>query len=569
MTDWQETENPFDGETIEEAVEEAEEQTEDQDQSEDAQDVSETVEAEDDDSASEENQDVHRGTQPSRQPAEVHYDPEYEADDETVEKWIQDGEYKHIPVYGYAMAHIHTRSYDPKDDQDYEETINGKSFSWWEDRSLIPKHPYVLINPLILAHHTIKYEQESGATTKEMLNLSKDDQFTFVDSGGFQVVSQDDVQVVDSYEEHDFHDKNVYPPALVDWQVDNGDAGTILDIPPYGSYGDSGNKQLGEGNTETEWENNEFREGLDTTKRNAEMMWERLQELRTEGNERAQDYRFMGVLQGQPTAHREPPWRFFKTWYDELEPIADYDGWALSPTPSKHLGQLAMLLAFADEFIDTDYLHLLAVGSYQGRALLNFASVLQDRFITSDSSGYARGSMFRSLILPNTWNRDIIVTEQEEGSESEVDSPTLDRFPCRIEPFISIGEEYGIDYLTQDTDSCRSTAMALHNLNREFDATAMIDSFIHSYGRNLLDDFKVKNKRPKRKGNAFWKVMSELLSDKHLVELYYAMDFVRIANEDGIEACFSADGGGYTIPGKFGDDESWTIRKGGNSAVDF
>lgn len=550
--DWLDSDNPFNGSTMDGAERE-----------------SETVEQEEDDFPSEETQDGGNDAEPDYTPAEIHYDSLYEGTDSTVEKWIQNGEYKHVPVYGYAIAHIHTRKYDPKDEQDHESKVNGKTFSWWEDRSLIPKHPYVLINPVILANHTIKFEQETGVPTREMLNLSKENQFTVVDSGGFQVVSQDKIDVVDSYDEHDFTQYDIYPPTLLDWQVENGDAGTILDIPPYFSYKDSGNKDFDDDMTETEWRNGAFREGLDRTKENTTQMWNRLQELRDEGNERAQDYRFMGVIQGQPAVRDNPPWKFLSDWHEEMEPLADYDGWAMSPTPSKHMGQLALHLAYADEFVDTDYLHVLAAGSYQARALLTYASILQDRFITSDSSGYARGSMFRSVILPNTWNRDIIITQQEEGSQSDVESPELDRFPCRIEPFITIGEEYGIDYLTEDADSCRSTSMALHNLNREFDATAMIDSFLHSYGREVTDVFKVKNKRPKRRGNTFWKVMGDLLSDKNLVQLYYAMDFLRIANEDGIEAAFSKDGGGYSIPGKFGGDESWTIRKGGGSALEF
>lgn len=562
---FEKSDNPFDGATI------PEEEVEPNDDSEISEPDAETEESETDQSPSDEEETDDSDSALGLLPAETHYNArDYDEDDATVEKWVQGGEYNHVPVYGYAMAHIHTRAYDPKEPDGTEEpTIGGKKFSWWEDDSLIPRHPFVLINPLILAHHTIKYEQETGATTREMLNLDKASQFTVVDSGGFQVVSQDDVEVVDSREEGDFNDKKLYPPELVEWQVANGDAGTVLDIPPYFTYADSGNKELGDETTEITWGQDDFRKGLNQTKENTELMWERLQEMREEGNERAQDYRFMGVVQGQPAVQRDPPWRFLKEWHEEMEPLADYEGWALSPTPSKHMGQLALHLAFADEFIDTDYLHVLAAGSYQARALLTLAAKLQDVQITSDSSGYARGSMFRSVILPNTWNRDIIITQQEEGSQCEVESPDLDRFPCRIEPFITIGDEYNIDYLTEEADSCRSTAMSLHNLNREFDATAMIDSLVHYYGREITDDFEVKNKRPKVLGNTFWKVMNELLSDKNIVQLYYAMDFLRIANEEGIEACFSSDGGGYHIPGKFGDDESWSIRKGGNSAVDW
>lgn len=295
-----------------------------------------------------------------------------------------DSEYSFLPVLGFNEAQAAKEGYQGADDS--EATIGGKELTWWNDESLIPKHPYLLVNPV--GFSTLDPEEEDFG---EVLGYG-DDQFVFSDSGGYQLMSRGyDAEVVLNRQDHDFDKCKIYPERLLEWQVENSDAGASLDYAPYNISGKSSIPDS-ESYSEDWW--TFLSEQMKWSAKMTGRMSSRLQELRDEGSEEAQDFQFYPVIQGKPFPEPDDPHRLVRQWHEAMRKASNVDpgGWVLKPEPSKDLGQIAFWLGYAADKLQTvGSIHVLMIGHPLGKALLMHFAMLTGQFVTSDASTYAQG----------------------------------------------------------------------------------------------------------------------------------------------------------------------------------
>lgn len=516
---------------------------------------------------------------------------------------VEDGKYQFLPVFGYSQGGILSEPYkNPGVD---EARLEGKTFTWWEQDSLVEQYPYLLINPVILASHTSDIHADDGGPLggnimdRDIFRFNKGEQWVFADSGGFQVVSRDG-EVVDSEEEHDFEASKIHLPTLAKWQVMNADAGVTLDVPVYEKTVKEDRRDSGDTKqTFDEWRKNVF-----TPRKNESVEYARIAQETWDdmSGKRAEDFARMAVIHGQPNMNWDPDnpesqWELLREWHQGLEEVGEWDGMSLKPRPADDFGQVAFCLAYAAEYLqDYDIIHMLQVGSFSVQALLMYYSMLTDQYVTSDSSGYAAGSMFRSYFLPIGRVRDVLVTDRDEKPDGEgaEEREKLDfiGYPCTCEVCSAVERTHGIEYITEPpSDSRKNSTINLHNMKMEWQRRKVIDALLKSIGPDVVDGLVISQRELsqgkmsasasnagysyyksaiERKENMFWKVMADITQPNQLIGLKLGMEFVRDAVEDGITGPY--ENNNFWIPwyredrgSGAGQRPSLPIRRGGNA----
>lgn len=408
------------------------------------------------------------------------------------------------------------------DSDEYPLHIGDKPVTWWEDDSIVPQHPVVLINPIGFGN--VDAEEWMFA---DAFRFNKGEHFVLCDSGGFQITSSAEAEKVDSFEEHDLKDKRIYPPALVDWQVRNADAGPIMDHPPNLMKDTKipTNKDI----DYDEWVETIFEPRLEESADNAQVMSNRLKELREDDVPGAEDFRQLLVIHGQPgdgTGWEQ--WRHLQDWHETLDDVMHtYGGYALSPQPPNSLGQMAFHMAYVTAMDpDIDYVHVLQCGGITQFPLLAYFAMATDTYVTSDSVGYTRGHMYRQFSLPRSGLDSIRITNRKDVN--------VDRFPCRCPVCTEAKNDPQIDLTGEDSGSVDSLAMSLHNLHVSFEDSEIISALLHQYGVDVVDDLDVSGTSYTiENDNEFWKYMTAQIQDDMVVKLHAAMCLLRDATRHG------------------------------------
>lgn len=480
--------------------------------------------------------------------SEHHY-AERDWRDGTVDDVLSRGEYAFLPVFGFNEGHVAVRRFVERaalDEEDWWEEdgtegkmfddgeeptrIDGKELSWWEDNSIMPKHPFMLVNPV-----GFTTADADARDFRDLFRVAKSEQFVFSDSGGYQLMSMDDARIVDNREEHEFQELDVYPEQLLEWQVHNADAGATIDFPPYNISGDANFPDAVK--LTSDWE--EFferrrKKSADMTKR----MAGRLRELRGEGDEEALDYIFTPVIHGKP--HPKDTHRYVEQWHDEMYYAAENAGviprgWVLKPEPSHSFGQIAMHLGYASEWLvdQCDYIHVLMVGGLFQKTLLMYFAQNTDVMVTSDASSYAAGGKRRQFDLPKTARRrSVIITNRtdDEREDATMDAHRLDRYPCRCAVCSTVEREHGFEFVTEGTGSARNATLNLHNLHQALSVEQTLSALLRE------EDADIAGPGTEPVGSEFWRFMSTLTGEKRLKDLHRAMSYIEMALDEGLAA---------------------------------
>lgn len=495
---------------------------------------------------------------------------EFEAPEDQAGNSVYDamrrGEYGFLPVFGFNESNIAARKYardrgiedddtviNQRDDEPL--MIGGKELTWWEDESIMPKHPMMLVNPLGFAS-----VDPDVHNFREVFRCEKGNQFVFSDSGGYQIMSMDEAEIVDSIEDHQFTDYRIYPEELLTWQTQNADAGATIDYPPYNISGDSNFPDKMEYNQE--WMDffvkRKYQSGEMTGR-----MAARLRELRDEGDAHAEDFIFSPVIHGKP--HPDETHKLVSDWHNEMEVSANENGieprgWVLKPEPASNFGQIALMLGYAAEHLqDADYIHVLMVGGLLQKALLIYYAKNSDHFVTSDASSYAAGGKRRQFDLPKTaTRRSVIISDRdEEDDNAAMNQNKLNRYPCRCAVCSTVENDVGFEFVSEGSGSARSVSLNLHNLHQILTVERTFDALLREEEADIVETHGDPT------GCEFWRYLSSMAQDRRIEDLYKAMDYVRIAQEESLEAANDT----YRI--KWSKQDGSTIDFGGDGASQF
>jgi hypothetical protein len=490
----------------------------------------------------------------------------------SVDSVLRPGEYAFLPVFGFNESNIAARKYALEygfeDDssvinirEDEPLMIGGKELTWWEDESIMPKHPFMLVNPLGFAS-----VDPDLHNFRDVFRVAKGEHFVFSDSGGYQLMSMtgegntEEAKIVESRSEHSFTDYMIYPERLVEWQVENADAGATIDYPPYNISGASNFPDAVEHTRE--WQDF-FEMRRDKSADMTLRMAERLAELREDGNSQAEDYIFTPVIHGKPNPEGFRH-KYVRDWHHSMEAMTDMAGieprgWVLKPEPAKSYGQIAMFLGYASEYLqDADYIHVLMVGGLLQKSLLMYYAKKSDHFVTSDASSYAAGGKRRQFDLPKTaTRRSVIISSRDDDEDNAATNPNrLDRYPCRCSVCSTVDQEIGFKFVTQGSGSARSVSLNLHNLQQTLNVERTLDALLRE------EDATIVETGGDPTGSEFWRYVKTVARDKSIRDLYRAMDYVRLAVDEGLDKANDT----YRI--KWEQEDGMTIDRGQESAAE-
>lgn len=483
---------------------------------------------------------------------------------------LRKGEYSFLPVLGFNEAQATVRRYlengsleGVKKSDDDVLKFSGKELTWWEDASIIPKHPFMLVNPL-----EISGIDPDLHSFRDVFRAKKGDVFVFSDSGGYQLVTLDEAEIVGDEADHSFSDMRVHPETLTEWQVENADAGSTIDFPPYVSTGDTSFFDSVNSITDTmmtedgemPWDEF-FSIRADEAADMAYLQARRLKEMRDAGIPEAEDYIFAPVIQGRP--HPDDPHKYVRRWHEAMVKTSlmmdvKPRGWTCSPKPANSPGQIALFLGYAaEELQDADFIHVLMVGGIVQKALIMYYAKHVDQMVTSDASSHTAGGKRRQMYLPETGTRrSVIISSRDESMENAEKEPnTLNRYPCRCPVCAVVDEDQGFDFIKNGSGNTQSATLNLHNLQQALSVERTIDALIRE------EDAIIVETGGEPTGCEFWRYMRGLTNEKRIKDLYRAMDYVRIALEDGLQAANNE----YRI--KWDSENRKTIDRGVDSAA--
>lgn len=469
---------------------------------------------------------------------------------DSIERFVESGKYNYLPIYSYTLGHIATKSYE----EDEIRTLEGKRYTWWEDESLMHKYPYFFINPVI----TAEYSNKTGGSQRDIFRHRKGEQFVVADSGGFQVMSRDGTEIVDSPEEVSWVDAKIHPESLAEWQYENSDAAMTLDIPPY-SLGDGWRPDR----SYTEWRDEIYyprlEESVDYTRR----MVDRWEEIGVD------NFRPVGVIHGQIGEGRDDKWELIDEWFESMKEIKEFDSWAIAPQYVSSIPLNAFFMGYAvDRLSDYSYLHVLKVGNPSIKLILMYASMLSDLWITSDSGSWASATLWRQVYLPQSWSRSVTISNRsdEDREDAASDATRFDMLPCNCEVCSHVKKHKGVGWITeQESDSYNNAALCIHNLKMILQVDNVLEALLRAHSDTLLDDVAFRTERKedvKRYGNDFWHMLSRDMSDAKIGELHSAFTFIKLCHDYGIEEAFREMDISYT------QNQSWRIGRA-SSAFDF
>lgn len=457
------------------------------------------------------------------------------------------GECTYIPVGDSMMPYLERRH---RDGEGFD--VAGKDVSWWKDNSLLPKHPYMLLNPTTLANRNYHYDQ---GIVRDFIGASKGDVWILADSGGFQLVNSG-LKVADDVAKHDW-DNYIHPERVVEWQVANSDAGTVLDVPVYNKLESDDDDRAGDyGGLLTdeyqEWYDDVFSPRMDMTREHSKQAIGRLNEIDDE------DFTLVGVLHGMPCQDgRGDMFHSFRNWYESLEDLRDWDAWSLSSPYEGRVGAVAALLGFASQNIsDVDFVHVLGQGNVWARVIGKLYAQEMDTFVTMDGTGFKIGSMYSTMYLPSTYMKSIRMTDrEEENDESRYETLQAERMMCGCAVCRQVQQDIGGKELFSKPGTERSVLMDLHNLNHLIRRFYLVDAFVEARGRELMDEVEVTwDDRTAidakvNPNSEFWRLLTSWYNEAKVAEIYYAMDFLFKCIDGNMELAMEE----YTLNTPFND----------------
>lgn len=446
---------------------------------------------------------------------DMHADPKGASAEDTLTK----GRLTYLPSLSVTMSNFFA-------DESKDYMIGDYSLTWWRDDSILAKYPYMLINPVAWALGSQGVDDD----VTDKLGVDLDDQFVFVDSGGFQIKSFDEAMMTSSRDLHNFEKLRVHPERLLEWQVTNGTAGAVLDIPPFTA---DTTKTVVEGVAEDsyeEWYESAFVGSLEESADIANMMFEHKREIG------ADEFSLYGVIHGMPESQSEKPHQSILEWYRRMQSAGDFDGMGMGVS-SQNLGKTAMRLGFVSEFVEEDHIHLLGTSSLPQRALIDFFSMCNPEFsVTTDSTAFTVGGKYRQMLNPLVPNREFIVSQREEIESSE--PVTTEFYPCRCVVCSRVKEVYGEpNWYLSDVNTRISTAMNMHNLNILLQQHQTMAGFIHSIGRDIVERYSHSD--GVQEGSKFWRMMEQLFSEPKVKQIYDGMRFIKCATDKGLDEATS------------------------------
>lgn len=425
-------------------------------------------------------------------------------------------------------------------DSNIDLNVGSRRLTWWEEDSLVPTHPFVLINPVVWGGGSDG--RGFGDDVTGMANLRpRDDHFVFADSGGFQIVaeqssSEDEINIVRSPDLHSFAEGSIYPPKLLEWQARNASAGAILDHPPFG--GDAEEKGVVRDSYDA-WKNEMWKPCLEKTKRNVRSMVERFEEI---GDV---EYTMYGVAHGVLDTDSQNPAHLWTDWMNELEEIYDFNAYCLGGVPGKPAKTPMIIHAVYQNKPSVEHMHVLGTGSTFQRIVMSYYLQLNDDIaMTMDSSSFTVGSRYRQMISPVLPESKITVTSREPETTEPV---RPDRYPCRCAVCSAVADEYGERFLLEENSANASLAMDTHNLHMMLQEMHTFDALIESEGVALperADPYEGEFEGP------FWNHASEMFSQKKLEEIWDTMRFTRMMVTEGIESALER----YVVPNRLEAD---------------
>jgi hypothetical protein len=434
------------------------------------------------------------------------------------------GDVAYIPVGDSMLPYLEKRA---RDDRGYD--VGGRALGWWKDEGLMAPHPYMLLNPTTLANRNYHY---NAGVARNFIRAKKGDVFILADSGGFQLVNSG-MQVTDDVNKHDW-DKHIHPERVVEWQVANSDAGTVLDVPVYNRLDTDDNDRAGEHqglltDDYSEWYSDVFESRKLMTKKHSIQADDRLNEIDYD------DFSLVAVLHGMPRQDGKGDlFHSFREWFEALDGIRDWDGWSLSSPYEGKVGAVALLLGFSAQYIDdVDFVHVLGQGNVWARIISKLYAQETDTFVTMDGTGFKTGSMFSSMYMPSTYMKSLRLTDRDGPQpDSRYEKLEAKRMPCGCSVCRHVEDEIGGEELFGRPGTERMVLMDMHNLNHLLRRFYMIDSFVEARGRDLLDEVTISQGAENAIGatvdpqSEFWRMMLNWYSESKVVEIYYCMDFL-------------------------------------------
>lgn len=434
--------------------------------------------------------------------------------DGNADDFLRDGECVFTPALSVTMSNFFAKDYSDIECGDYRLT-------WWEDDSIVPKHPFMLINPVAWAMGDVGVEWD--VTDKLQVDPSEDT-YVFVDSGGFQVKSFDEAMMTSSRDMHDFSKLRIHPEKLLEWQVTNGTAGAILDIPPYVADKSETVIEKVEADSYDEWYDAAFKPSLEESKEIARTMSEHRKEIG------ADEYSLFGVVHGFPKRNTSMPHDSILKWYEGIQDAGDFDGIAFG-VKSSNVGKTALTLSFAANHLEERHLHMLGSSSLLHRVLVDFFLELNPEFsVTMDSTGFTVGGKYRQMINPLMPGSEFICSNRD----TEIQPLQTDFYPCRCVVCSRVEEAQGRPnyYLSGDSTEV-STAMNMHNLQIMLQQHQTLSAFAHTHGKQLVEDYS--RDEGVLNGNQFWKIFSKIFSKENVDQIYECMKFIKIATEHDLQ----------------------------------
>lgn len=241
-----------------------------------------------------------------------------------------------------------------------------KNLSWWKEGAFF-KYPYILVS----AHYGLEYPN-----LRENLGVGND--FILIgDSGGFQNMSLKEWQGKDIF---------IDPKQVFEWQKRNCDVGFPLDYPPFAD-------------SEEAWQ-----KSLRISKENFAIAEERY----------AKEFSVPTGIPGEVDKNGDRPFFLYNVfqgygydrkrmdeWYEMATqyPNMSATGWAFGCKPEAKPMLIAYQAMYMYEKGHKKNFHFLAVSGSKTIPVMAYLARYIDN-ITSDSSGWAQGSMQRKYFLP-------------------------------------------------------------------------------------------------------------------------------------------------------------------------
>jgi len=442
-------------------------------------------------------------------------EPEEPKDQGSFRSLVRKGESEFLPVLDPVILTPKMRSMEGRGTQ----KIGGKNVAWWEDGAMVTKHPYLLMNPTMMASKKFDKMENFRGT----FGFPKGEVFAFMDSGGLQVSKYGNADLVFEEERHSFKENRIHPGRVVEWQAEYGDVGAIIDVGTFMTEEQklSMNYQ--------QWRTEIFEGAIEGTE-------EAVRIAHDYADDTDDDFELIGVLHGKPNPDTTDPFESYEAWVDATTKYGDYFGWAIGSTAG-NIGMLALGMLVVNEMRNPNLLHGFGKATVDTAVLLEYIAAETNTFVLADSTKHATGSRYRQFMMPHI-GANLTLSTREDGVEDD-EVVDLDRMPCRCESCRWVEKEEGQEFITQGESSRKAMAIQLHNLNMILQERQAILGIWNNYQIDeIFEGLKIggggHDRYIEKTDIKFWEALEGLMSEKRTLELYYALQFSKVAIHDGL-----------------------------------